>query len=173
MNPVVYNVAVDLTGGSKTSNKEKNESLLTEEILSKQCHFAVFDKSILDNHKVVIPYDEFVSFLDRDFLCKIFVCKICNVNSGILYERQSCYIANSINMVCSCGAIGSIKARMRKNANHYKKWKDYTLMRLCKASAFELNAKYLMALQQCSTGINDAAIYTGMLDLAVSPIHVG
>jgi hypothetical protein len=76
-------------------------------------------------------------------------------------------------MVCSCGAIGSIKARMRESVNHYEKWKDYTLTRLHKASGFELNAKYLMALQQCGTGINDAAIYAGMLDLGICPIHAG
>jgi hypothetical protein len=117
---------------------------------------------------MVIPCDEFVSFLDRNF-----ICKICKTNTGIVYERQSCGIANSINMVCSCGAIGSITTWMRKNATHYKEWNAYTLTRLCKASEFELNAKFLMALQQCGAGINDAAIYPYMFDLAVRPIHMG
>ncbi len=47
------------------------------------------------------------------------------------------------------------------------------LTRLRKASEFDLNAKFLMALQQCDTGINNADVYAGMLDLAVSPIHAG
>jgi hypothetical protein len=30
-----------------------------------------------------------------------------------------------------------------------------------------------MALQQCGAGIHNSAVYAGMLDLAVSPIHAG
>ncbi len=52
--------------------------------------------------------------------------------------------------------------------------KNRTSTRLYNASKFELNARYLMALQQCGAGENDAAVYATMLvDLAVTPIRAG
>jgi hypothetical protein len=168
---------VDLTGADvidltddhddAAANLEASDTT-ADELFSKQCHITNYDRTNLDNRNVVIPYDAFVTFLDSNF-----VCKICFENKDIVYERQTCGIASSINMVCSCGAIGSIKARMRTTAKHKKNWDDYTLTRLRAASEFELNVKYLMGLQQCGAGENDAAVYAGMLDLAASPIHAG
>jgi hypothetical protein len=159
---------IHLTEDAETRNKCDQDLSLSEEIMSKQCHFTAFNRSNMDDQNVVLPYDEFVAFLDTNFLCKK-----CKANNGIVYERQTYGIANFINMVCSCGSFGSIKARMQKNATHFPKWKDYTLMRLRKASELELNVKFLLGLQQCGAGINDAAVYAGMLNLAVGPLHAG
>jgi hypothetical protein len=113
---------IDLTEEDEPKNDGHQDSSLAEEIMSKQCHFTDFERCNMDDRNVILPYDEFVSFLDTNF-----ICKKCKTNNEIVYERQTYGIANSINMVCSCRSIGSIKARMRKNASHLPKWKDYTL----------------------------------------------
>jgi hypothetical protein len=113
---------IDLMEEDKPKSDGNQDSSLSEEIMSKQCHFTAFDRSNMDDRNFLLPYDEFVSFLDTNF-----ICKKCKTNNEIVYERQTYGIANSINMVCSCRSIGSIKARMRKNASHLPKWKDYTL----------------------------------------------
>jgi hypothetical protein len=159
---------VDLTGKVDQTHQEGSKLSSPDEIFSRQSHVTAYDRTNLDNRNVIIPYDDLISFLDSNF-----VCEKCKGNSCLVYERQTCGIATSINMVCSCGKIGSIKARMRSTGNYYDKWQNRTLTRLYKASEFELNARYLMALQQCGAGENDAAVYAGMLDLAVSPIHAG
>jgi hypothetical protein len=82
-------------------------------------------------------------------------------------------IATSINMICSYGTTTSIKAKMHSNSKMLKQWQECTLTRLCKAGNFELNAQLLMALQQCGQGEDDAAVYAGMLNFSVSPIHAG
>jgi rubredoxin len=155
---------VDLTGESMsnlTSSEGSEDDLF-------QCHVTGYDRSNGDNRNVIIPYDDFILFLDNNF-----VCKTCKKNKNMVYERQTCGIATSINMICSCGTTASIKAKMRSNTSHLKQWQECTLTRLRKAGNFELNAQLLMALQQCGQGENDAAVYAGMLNLSVSPIHAG
>ncbi len=108
---------IDLTGEVEATNKPGSKLSNPDEIFSKQCHVTAYDRSNLDNRNVLVPYDELISFLDSNFLCEK-----CKGNSGIVYKRQTCGIATSINMVCLCGKIASIKARMRSNADNYNKW---------------------------------------------------
>jgi hypothetical protein len=107
---------IDLTGEVEATNNPGSKLSNPDEIFSKQCHVTAYDRSNLDNRNVLVPYDELISFLDSNFLCEK-----CKGNSGIVYERQTCGIATSINMVCSCGKNASIKARMRTTADHYEK----------------------------------------------------
>jgi hypothetical protein len=49
-----------------------------------------YDRSNGDNCYVIIPYDDFILFLDDNF-----VCKTCKKNKNMVYERQTCGIATS------------------------------------------------------------------------------
>jgi hypothetical protein len=44
-----YKLVINLTKDSEANKNENKDSLLAEEILSKQCHFTAFDRSNLDN----------------------------------------------------------------------------------------------------------------------------
>jgi hypothetical protein len=126
-----------------------------------------YDRSNLDRKHVIIPFDQLISFLDYNF-----VCKKCG-KSKSTYQRQCVGIATSINWFCCCMAGGSIKARLRNTGDDdaTKDWENSTFTRLKPTNSFELNTRFVLGLQQCGGGVKDAAVHAAMLDLAVDPFH--
>jgi hypothetical protein len=125
-----------------------------------------YDRSNLDKRHVIIPFDELIKFIDTNF-----VCKQCS-NSRSSFQRQTRGIATSINWFCACHSGGSIKARIRtneKNKVETDRWKNARWTSLLPTASYELNLRFVLALQQCGGGEADSAVHAGMLDLAVSP----
>jgi hypothetical protein len=80
-------------------------------------------------------------------------------------------IATSLNwFYVSCRVGGLIKACIRNNNEAMKKkWNETTWTRLIPTASYEFNIRFVLGLQQCSSGEAGSAIHAGMLDIAVSP----
>jgi hypothetical protein len=125
-----------------------------------------YNRSNLDNKHGIIPFDDLIKFIDANF-----VCKLCG-NSTLTYQRQTLGISTSINWFCCCKAGGAIKARLRDNdTKKTKSWNQLKWTRLQPTNSFELNTQFVLGLQQCGGGSNEAAVYTAMLDLLMNPYH--
>jgi hypothetical protein len=60
---------VDLTGEESMSNLTSSEGS-KDDMFGKQCHITGYDRLNGDNRNVIIPYDDFILFLDNNFVFK-------------------------------------------------------------------------------------------------------
>jgi hypothetical protein len=120
------------------------------------------DRTLVFDQHIVIPLDEFVCFINSNFVCHD--CK----ESKSLIQHQVVGIAYSINLFCACRRGGAIKARLRMDdADKLKEWNETIYARLKKALRFDLNAQLVLGIQHMGCGERDASILAGMLNLAV------
>jgi hypothetical protein len=151
--------------GNEGDDERESARLPTTKTGGHDVLLVAHDRSNLEQRNVILPYDALVNFMDDNF-----VCKKC-LSSESLVERQTVGIATSLNWFCSCGAGGSLKAKLRQTCPNYNDWNEEVYAKKKAARNYDLNLRFILGLQQCGSGETESSVYAGMLDIAVNPMH--
>jgi hypothetical protein len=145
--------------GSTTTTKTRRKRAAERTIVELNDNSTVME----DDINVIIPFESFLTFMGN------FVCAGCHGSENIRFERLTRGIATSINSKCQCGRKATIQARLRSSSEKYKRLETKGEANLVPTIDYELNMRLMLSIQQVGGGRMDAAVFGGMLNLAVNP----